>query len=108
MIKLKYKVWHRVEKQMYWGAENFTDSEWNLARLMKNKHTEVLYTIGKKDLNGIETYIFDIVQCGNYYYYVSDINEGSVDLIGLNIDVTMPIKNSSYSIVGNLYEISAI
>lgn len=106
LIRLKYKVWHKVEKEMYWEAENFLYGKWNLARLMQNEHVVVLYSIDKKDNNGMETYIFDIVQCGYMYYYVSDMRNGSVDLIGINIDETIPIKDMQYTIVGNLYEVN--
>lgn len=106
MIKLQYKVWHKIDKEMFWGAEKYTEGKWNLAKLMNNEHVVVLYSIDKKDIHGSETYIFDVVQCGNLYYYVSDIREGSVDLIGLNVDEIIPIKDTEYTIVGSLYEFS--
>lgn len=107
MIKLQYKVWHKIDKEMYWGAENFVEGKWNLAKLMNNKHVVVLYSIDKKDLNNVETYVFDIVQYNNMYYYVSDMINGAVDLIGLNVDETIPIRDVEYTIIGNLYELNS-
>ena len=107
MIKLQYKVWHKIDKEMYWGAEKYTEGKWNLAKLMNNKHVVVLYSIDKKDLNNVETYVFDIVQYNNMYYYVSDMINGAVDLIGLNVDETIPIRDLEYTIIGNLYELNS-
>ena len=103
MIKLQYKVWHKIDKEMFWGAEKYTEGKWNLAKLMHNEHVVVLYSIDKKDIHGSETYIFDVVQCGNLYYYVSDMREGSVNLIGLNVDEIIHFKDSEYTIVVSLY-----
>ena len=77
---MKIKLWHSIDKEIIWDAQNMVDGKWNIGKLMQNKHIETCFSVGMTDKNGVDIYTDDIVMYDNNLYRLSRFRNGAVTL----------------------------
>jgi len=117
MSYLSFKMWHNVEKIMYYNIEKSEIDGWSLSKLMNNKHVTVMHSIRKLDINSNEIFTLDIVNLGNdtkdvVYdgsYVISHMVDGVISLISLNDGSVVPLVDGiRLKLVGNLAELMGL
>lgn len=105
---MKFKIYDHANKIMYMNAENIDDPKWNFARLHHNMHCTTCISLGKCDKEGIDIYTHDLLEIGDLAFYVSEIEDGQVKLIGVNSNIEEKLENfdeENIKVIGSILEL---
>ena len=105
---MKFKIYDHANGVMYMDAENIDDPKWNFARLHHNIHCTTCVSVGKSDKNNIDIYTYDMLKIDDLIFYVSDIEDGQIKLIGVNSNIEEKLENfeeNQIEVIGSILEV---
>ena len=105
---MKFKIYDHANGIMYMNAENIDDPKWNFARLHHNIHCTTCVSVGKYDKNNVDIYTYDMLKIDDLIFYVSDIEDGQIKLIGVNSNIEEKLENfeeNQIEVLGSILEV---